>query len=77
MLERLFNAQIQGVKTRQITFDPFKQADRIRGLDAVFKAGPEIRIGAKGVLLVPEGSLKVLRELGIPFHIVSPSQIMR
>lgn len=60
----------QQLDAKAITFAP---EDELRGLHAIFTAGTVIGTSERGVLLVPERSLKILRKLSIRYRCVSVS----
>lgn len=57
------------LSTQPITFEGFDRKDRIRGLSAVFTVGTVWGADKKGVLVVPERTIGILQQLGIPFHV--------
>lgn len=55
------------LQTETITFEPEHLS---RGTYAVFFSGTVIATDHKGVLVVPERSLQILKQLQIPYHIL-------
>jgi len=60
----------EAVDFRAISFDPQYED---RGLIVVFTHGSSIGTKDRGVLLVPQRTRRILKELDIPFHEVDPS----
>lgn len=67
-LNEIFPSEGQQLKAKPILFEKEFRHD---GLAAIFAAGTVIGTGIRGVLLVPERSLKILEELQIPYQIYS------
>ncbi len=62
-----------GPEERELRTSPirFTAENATRGLTAVMNAGTVVYTSRPGVILIPERSLRILRELGIPYEAAS------